>query len=132
MNTGEKLKLRRKIRGLTQKELAQHSLVSENAIKQYETNKRTPRIEQLTKLSNVLDCSPLDLLDDDLNPLSKWNYQFDTAVLSQEVHLFDSISELYGKDASMLLSIYTSLSATGKDKVQEYIHDMLKLYKEGE
>ncbi len=132
MNTGEKLKLRRKTKGFTQKELAKYSLVSENAIKQYESNKRTPRIEQLTKLSGVLDCSPLDLLGDDLSPLSKWNYQYDIATLSQEVHLFDSITEFFGKDASILLGTYTSLNATGKDKVQEYIQDMLKLYEEGE
>ena len=40
MNTGEKIKIKRKEKSLTQKLLAEKSCVSENAIKQYESNKR--------------------------------------------------------------------------------------------
>ena len=50
MNTGDKIKALRKEKKLTQRELSTLSGVSENAIKQYESNKRTPRLEQLTKI----------------------------------------------------------------------------------
>lgn len=62
MNTGERIKNYRKIAGLTQKELGTRSETSENTIRQYETGKRQPRVEQLQKIAPILNVSVSDLL----------------------------------------------------------------------
>lgn len=63
MNISEKLKALRKEKGFTQKKLAEISGISENAIKQYESNKRTPRVEQLKLLADALDTTTGYFLD---------------------------------------------------------------------
>lgn len=54
MDTGDRILKLRKELGLSRKELSEVSGVSESAIKQYETKKREPRVEQLQKLSRAL------------------------------------------------------------------------------
>lgn len=132
MNTSEKIKARRKLLKMTQSELAEATNISVSSIQKYEYGTANPKIEQLTKIATTLKCSPLDLLGDNLDALTKWNYQYDTAALSQQVDLFKNVGAVFGEDANVLLDTYTSLNNTGKKKVQEYIEDMLKLYKEGE
>lgn len=62
MTVGERIRVYRKIAGLTQKQLGELSETSETTIKQYETGKRQPRIEQLQKIAPVLKMSVSDLL----------------------------------------------------------------------
>ncbi len=64
MTIGVKIKKLRKYAGLTQRSLGELSGTSETTIKQYELNKRQPRIEQLKKIAKVFDF-PLYLLLDD-------------------------------------------------------------------
>ena len=63
MTTGEKIKLYRKKKGLSQKELAELSGVSEISIRKYEADSRKPKIETLLKIADAL-CAPLETLSD--------------------------------------------------------------------
>lgn len=65
MTVGERIRQIRKEKALTQKKLAEISGVSENAIKQYENNKRTPRLEQLNKIADALGVCVYTLVEDD-------------------------------------------------------------------
>ena len=62
MNIGNKIKDARKLAGLTQKELAKKCEVAEITIRQYETDKRQPRYEQLLKIADALGIETKDLL----------------------------------------------------------------------
>lgn len=63
MTTGEKIKFFRKEKGLSQKELAELSGVSEISIRKYEADSRKPKIETLLKIADVL-CAPLETLSE--------------------------------------------------------------------
>ena len=54
MTIGEKIRLLRKDRGMTQKQLAERAGVAEISIRNYENNKRQPRMEQLSRIAHVL------------------------------------------------------------------------------
>ena len=56
-SVGGKIKAARKAKGLTQGQLAQKSGVATITIRQYETGKRQPRLEQLQKIADALDVS---------------------------------------------------------------------------
>lgn len=58
-----KLVYYRKIRGLTQQELADKSGFSRNSIMNWEKGKRNPKIGDIEKIAKVLDVSPFELFD---------------------------------------------------------------------
>jgi len=70
MVLGEKIKFYRKKLNLSQEEFGIKCNLSRNAIYNYENNKRTPTIDILLKLAEVLDMSASELLDtsDSVNP----------------------------------------------------------------
>lgn len=59
MTIGEKIKHLRNKRNLTQKELAKMSGIAVISLQQYESNKRTPKTEQIIKISNAFEV-PID------------------------------------------------------------------------
>lgn len=61
MNLGECIRNARKKAGYTQKTLAQKSGLAEITIRQYETNKREPRLEQIEKIAAALELKSDDL-----------------------------------------------------------------------
>lgn len=63
MTIGEKIRKARKSKGLTQKELAEISGLSEISIRKYENGDRHPKSDQLKKISSALDISFVLLLD---------------------------------------------------------------------
>ena len=62
MSVGDHIKNARKSAGLTQKELAEKCGTAEITIRQYESNKREPRNEQLMKIARILNVELYDLL----------------------------------------------------------------------
>lgn len=62
MTIGERIKVYRKLAGLTQKELGELAGVATGTIQQYELGKRQPRIEQLEKIATALNVPVADLL----------------------------------------------------------------------
>lgn len=63
MSIGENIKRLRYSQGLTQKGLAEKTGLAEITIKQYESNKRNPKIETLRSIANVLGVSIAELID---------------------------------------------------------------------
>lgn len=75
-----KIKEHRKLKGMTQKELAEAVGIKQVNISQYENGTKNPKLERLKKIANVLGVSYLDLIDDDeiehhviTYVKSKWN-----------------------------------------------------------
>lgn len=67
MTLGEKLKFARKNAGFTQEQLAEKLLVSRQAVTKWESDKGMPDIENLKKLSRLLNVSIDHLLDNGEN-----------------------------------------------------------------
>lgn len=63
------IKQARTAKNLTQQELSIKSNVPLSSIKQYETGKRNPKIEQLQKIAEALDVPLTDILFEKLEPL---------------------------------------------------------------
>ena len=64
MSIGENIKNIRMQKGLTQKQLAEKSGVAEITIRQYESDKREPKITQLQKIIIALDLESIrDVVD---------------------------------------------------------------------
>lgn len=68
---GEKIRKYRKANGLTMKELGKKLDLSEQAISQYERNKREPNLKTLKKLSSALDVPISEFYKDEFKELSK-------------------------------------------------------------
>ena len=64
LTIGQKIKRIRKMRGITQKELAVRSGLTIGQIKRYEEDSRTPKGEVIQKLSSAMDVSELALVTD--------------------------------------------------------------------
>lgn len=65
MNIGERIKEIRKVRKMTQKQLAEAAEVAVGTIQQYELGKRQPRLEQLRKIALALDATVSDFVGGD-------------------------------------------------------------------
>lgn len=72
MTIGERIRTIRKAKGLTQKDLAILSGTSEITVRQYETGKRQPRIEQLILIADALGVSSGELIGEDYSPYDKF------------------------------------------------------------
>lgn len=68
MNTGERIKTARKQAGLTQKELGKALGVSFQAVAQWETGRRVPKVETIQRIGKALGVSWLWLANPDLTP----------------------------------------------------------------
>ena len=75
-----KIKEYREAKGMTQKVLAEKMGIYQPLVTKYEKGTKNPKLEQLKKIANVLECSYLDLIDDDeiehhviTYVKSKWN-----------------------------------------------------------
>lgn len=66
MSIGKTIQKIRKQKGFTQKELAEKAGIAEITIRQYETEKRQPKIDNIIRISNVLGVPMNDLVEDDL------------------------------------------------------------------
>lgn len=67
MTVGEKIRLARRSRGLTQKEVADKCGMADSAIRKYESGKVIPKVKTLLRIAEALDCDPTFLLEDELS-----------------------------------------------------------------
>lgn len=114
MSTGKNIKRIRKEKKITQKELAEKSGVSEISIRQYENEKRNPKIETLDKIASALDVFIADINED-----ITWDERKNTSEverMNKEVAAIDGfisiLVEIYGK--------ITPRTATGKYGAEIY------------
>lgn len=71
MDIGKSIKEKRNAIGMTMKKLGEEVGVSEQAISQYENNKREPNMEIILKISNALNCTVKDLVGNDIYEIYK-------------------------------------------------------------
>ena len=67
MTIGEKIRLERTYKKLSQKQLAEKVGMSEPAIRNYELGNRNPSQKQIELIANALEVSPFTLSDPDLD-----------------------------------------------------------------
>mgnify|MGYP004644553857 FL=1 len=88
MNMGDRIKEVRKLRGLTQEELAQKLGLKDSAIAKYESG-RVENIKRsvISEMAKVLDCSPIYLLclDEDDAPPAQQASVFEVSNIEKEI-----------------------------------------------
>ena len=107
MSIGKSISRYRKLRDLTQAELAAKINVHQTQITHWETERSKPRKEYLTKLSEALGVTMDDLVDGDSSTLS-----------------LDNIDD--PELRSLLLQV-TKLSVRQRDALKIVLEDMIKL-----
>lgn len=102
MKFGEKLKILRRKKGLTQEQVAQAIGISSRAYGSYEQSGKYPRIrERYTKLAEVLDCEPAYLMSEDEEFISEAAGQYGSRGKQQAERLVAELSGMFaGGDLS--------------------------------
>lgn len=126
MKFKDKLKSYRIEKGMTQEELATKSKVSRTAIASWEQGYRSPRMEAVIRIAEVLKVAVIDLLDDD-TPKS-----FDILTANQEQTLIDSYRSLNDEGKRTLLTfaqslVYNPLYGNGEGSMKDaFLYDGAK------
>ena len=93
LNLGKSIKKFRKEKNMTQKDLVEKANISRNALINYETNKRTPNIDTLNKISNALEI-PLSRLYEESNIWEEFDNVVDLEGLKNDVDEFELVEKL--------------------------------------
>ena len=143
MTIGERIKYYRLQKGLTQKELATMIGVAEITIRQYESNKREPKKENVYKLMDALSLNIYQLLDDNIgdqtikleenvlqdspmarafmkeNPNSHLANEF---IRNKKLEILQITT-----DTEALIMNYNKLNSEGKNEAQKQIQNLTKI-----
>lgn len=141
MNTGEKIKMIRIKRGLTQKSLASKLGTSPQNLAQYENNKRNPKIGTLQRIADVLGVSIKDLLSDpDSLPNDDMVYARDTAlerIMFSKGYTFgitEDTDELYINFPDGILKVENYIVNTLLEDIESFtdfkLHELKRKYKD--
>ena len=128
MSIGENIKSARKRAGLTQEQLAKKSGVATVTIRQYEGEKRTPRVEQLSAIADALSLSLQDLTD----PAS-YDAGFNEGAQAQEyqykmfLNLQRRAGYSYSQSEGRLISAFSKLNDCGKERAIELLKDLTEV-----
>jgi transcriptional regulator with XRE-family HTH domain len=133
MKIGEKIRIIRKRKGLTQKELGERLGVSDMSVRRYE-NAENMQIDTLEKIANALNVpigafivsSPYQkaksIYD---NNLQKDSYD---EIVKQLMIFFDNMTDDERDHLFDFLQIYYQvLNNEGKERLFEYMHDLVKI-----
>lgn len=117
MTFGERLKTIRKEKGFTQKSLGiacgLDEKSAESTIRKYEIGARKPREKALQKICEVLEIPTYELL-------------IDVDQLRKDAKFFDNLPEGCRTEDMVTINDFLSLNDEGKDKVSEYIDDLIQ------
>ena len=106
------LRVARKSKGLTMKELGEKVGVSESAISQYETGKREADFETILKIGEVLDCSIDYLLRGEQE--KKPTPVSEDGLDEQDRQLVELMKKLSADQKAFLLAQLLTLTGQGK------------------
>lgn len=112
MTTGERLKIARTEKGMTQLELANKIGASYQQISQYERDLRSPKFETLKRIADALNVHWSSLFGDT-----------EPSVVPINTYLFGEDED---RDAELLLAFY-SLNDKGQQKAMEQVKDLAKI-----
>lgn len=117
MTFKDKLKKYRNERNMTQKELADKASVSRTALASWEQGYRSPRMEAVFRIADVLKVDVKELLDDD---------HFDMMVVTRDSEdiLINSYRQLNNEGKNMLVAfaqslVYNPLYGPGEGSMKE-------------
>lgn len=121
MSIGQRIRDARKKAGLTQEQLAIACNVATITIRQYETNKREPRYEQLKSIARVLKVDWADLVDGD-----------DAAEMVKR-HMLDMLNgkkePAHEQLSQALLAAFSQLNDEGQGKAVERVEELTEIPK---
>lgn len=117
---GDRIRIERKARHMTQKELANKAGLSTMSIQRYENGERKPNVETLGKIADALDVE-LGLL---MFPGAEKIRQG----FRREIDL-QRYAESVEAGRPDLLSVYNSLNTAGQDRVYDYAADLATMPK---
>jgi len=121
---GERIKETRTKRGLSQEELAKRTgFKDKSSISKIEKGTRRPQIEDLKKIAEVLGVHVDYLVSGILIE------QEQLRELSEQSHLFDYVSKLYGPETSNAVHLFSQLDPFQKGKIIGMMEQMLNTYK---
>ena len=131
MEIGKIIKEQRKKAKLTQKKLGELSKTSETTIKQYESGKRQPKIEQLQRIARVLGIDVNELIPDDEKEVSEYdNYSWASCLNEYKTFIECDIFQYTDEEKKLLLSVIEEAINKGteiEDKQEYYFNLEVKL-----
>lgn len=108
-NIGENIRLARKARGLTQKQLGDLCGMADSAIRRYELGNGRPKMETIQRIAKALNVDPFSLMDFDMA----------TEVLSTRINY----------RAKVLLEAFDQLNEDGQQKAVERVEELTEIPK---
>ncbi|MRM89640.1 helix-turn-helix domain-containing protein [Faecalicatena contorta] len=131
MSIGENIRFYRKQKDFTQKKLAELSGIATITLQQYESEKRTPKIEQLLKIAATLEIDINSLLDVDDSPLMKAfkrhpGYESEPLYQSLKQHSLTEDIQLQNIDIEVI-KLFRKLNSEGQAHLLSYLSDLLKI-----
>ena len=130
MGIPEIIKEIRNRKGYSQKKLAQILNVSQSAVFQWENGTRKPKIEQLEKLSEILESDETAFIDIMENP-EKWGLPDNPSneeKLFKKIKTFDRTVHAQEGETRLLID-YRSLNNTGKKEAIKRISELTEIKK---
>ena len=127
---GENIKKFRKEKGLTQKQLAEKCGMAEITIRQYETGKREPRLDQQKIISKALDIPLIYIISGTSDVIS--NALF-IASIQDVLDMAESVGRDVNKTSELieleikLLFNYNKLNIEGKIKAVDHVEMLAKI-----
>lgn len=130
MTVGQNIRERRKRAGLTQKKLGELSGTSETTVKQYELEKRQPRLEQLRKIAVTLNTTVNDLIEGDWSVFSQDDFKQEiedrtAAKLKEEIK--SGKARIVSSDEKDLVLDYLKLNPLGKQEARKRVAELTEI-----
>ncbi|MFW2490950.1 helix-turn-helix domain-containing protein [Clostridium chromiireducens] len=124
MNIGNNIKLLRKNKGLTQKQLADMINVSVVTIQNYENGRREPNMETLQKISNSLGVKLNDLLLEEIDSLVD-SLQTNIQNINQNNSKYSNVLSSFEKAISSLNDVRTTKTTSEFQKeLEKFLHQI--------
>ena len=108
-NIGENIRLARKARGLTQKQLGDMCGMADSAIRRYELGNGRPKMETIQRIAKALNVDPFSLMDWDMAS--------------------DAIFDRMNNRAKYLLAAFDQLNDEGQCKALERVEELTEIPK---
>lgn len=127
MNTSESIRYYRKKAGLTQKQLGKLSGTSETTIKQYENDKRQPRLEQLHNIATALKVPIVELMG--FNKEDIIEKEGTEILMNTATGKFEEYTGKYYdlSDRFKLTEYYNNLNKLGKAEALKRVHELTEI-----
>ncbi len=99
--TGRRIAFHRKMKDVKQEDFASSLNVTQSKVSDWENDHRSPTVDELIKIANLLEIHPYDLIPVE-QPISHREYKtqnisFDAAALELQVNIMNEVKAFYNK-----------------------------------